>query len=123
MKKEKSPPVLLAGANAKWQPSFTETLQGSDIVIIPDNDKPGQEFATKVADSLAGSANTIKLLDLTKKWQDLKEKGDITDVFEMVNNDADVLSKLEELEKETSIYIKVNKKSKEDIKQKEFKSE
>lgn len=41
----------------------------------------------------------------------------------MVKNDEEVLTKLDELEKETSIYIKVNKKSKEDIKQKEFNSE
>lgn len=46
------------------------------------------------------------MLDLKKKWPDLKEKGDITDVFEIVNNDKEVLEKLEELEKETGLYIK-----------------
>ena len=64
----------------------------------------------KVADSLAGNVGIIKLLDLTKKWPDLKEKGDITDVFEMVNNDKEVLEKLQELEEETTIYIKSPKK-------------
>lgn len=105
---------MLGGANQKWQQSYSLTLKGANIIIIPDNDKPGQEFAKRIANSLIGYANTIKLLDLTKKWQNLKEKGDITDVFEMVNNDEEVLKKLEELEKETPLFTKIDfKKEKE----------
>lgn len=84
---------------------LTDTLASADIVIIPDNDKVGKEFATKVANLLTKS-NTVKILDLSKKWENLKEKGDITDVFEMVNNDKQVLEKLKELEKETPLYEK-----------------
>ena len=40
----------------------------------------------KIANILT-EKSTVKILDLTKKWKELKEKGDITDVFEMVNND------------------------------------
>lgn len=68
---------------------------------------------------MTGNANSVKVIDLNKKWQNLKEKGDITDVFEMANNDEEVLKKLEELEKETSGYIKKPEKVKVDI-QKEF---
>lgn len=59
---------------------------------------------------MAGNVGIIKILNLTKKWPNLKEKGDITDVFEMVNNDKEVLEKLQELEEETTIYIKSPKK-------------
>ena len=45
---------------------------------------------------------------MRKKWPNLKEKGDITDVFEMVNNDEEVLKLLKELEEETSIYNEEN---------------
>ena len=65
----------------------------------------------KIANLLTKS-NTIKILDLTKKWENLKEKGDITDVFEMVKDDKKVLEQLEELEKETPLFeknIKLNK--------------
>lgn len=82
---------------------ISNTLECADIFILPDNDIPGQEFAMKIANSLTKS-NTIKILDLKKKWPNLEEKADITDVFEMVNNDEEVLKKLEELEKETPIY-------------------
>lgn len=121
IKKGKTATTIAGGANQNWLDSYTEHLKGSDIVILPDNDKPGKEFATKVANSLVGEASTVKLLDLTKAWPELKEKGDITDVFEMVNNDDEVLEKLEELEKSTAFYIKVEKKKREQ--QKEFEVE
>ena len=44
-------------------------------------------------------------------WETLKEKGDITDVFEMVNNDKQVLKQMEELEEKTPLYqIETNNK-------------
>ena len=110
IEKGKTATTIAGGAGQKWQDSFTEQLKGSDIIILPDNDKPGKEFAIKVADSLVGNANTVRLLDLTKMWSGLKEKGDITDVFDMANNDEEVLNKLEELEKTTGFYMKPVKK-------------
>lgn len=123
IEKGKIATTIAGGANQKWQDSFTDTLKGADVVIIPDNDKAGQEFATMVADSLVGNVNTVKLLDLTKKWKELKEKGDITDVFEMVQNDEEVLKQLEELEQETPFYMKKIVKEKREETQKEIKVE
>lgn len=112
IKKGKIATTIAGGAKQKWLDSYTEYLKNCDVIILPDNDKSGKEFATKVADSLLGNANTIKLLDLTKAWPELKEKGDITDVFEMVKDDEVVLKKLEELEEKTTLYIKIEKKKK-----------
>ena len=53
IKKGKTATTIAGGANQKWLDSYTEHLKGSDIIILPDNDKPGKEFATKVANSLA----------------------------------------------------------------------
>ena len=76
---------MLGGVDGKMPQDLTDTLESADICIIPDNDKVGKEFATKVANLLTKS-NTVKILDLTKKWENLKEKGDITDVFEMIKD-------------------------------------
>lgn len=92
-----------------------DILENADIIIIPDNDAVGKTYSEEVANYLSKS-NIIKILDLTKEWPSLKEKGDITDVFEMVNNDEDVLIKLEKLEKETNIYNKDIKLKKAKIK-------
>lgn len=99
------------GVNGSLPQDLADTLESADICIIPDNDKVGKEFAVKVAKLLIES-NTVKILDLTKMWENLKEKGDITDVFEMVKDDNKVLEQLEELEKETPLFednIKLNK--------------
>lgn len=95
--------TIANGVKGKLPQDLADTLDCADIIIIPDNDKVGKEFAIKVANSLT-KANTIKVLDLTKKWPNLKEKGDITDVFEMINDDKLVLKGLEELEEETEFY-------------------
>lgn len=103
--------TIAGGANQKWLPSYTASLKGADVVIIPDNDKVGQEFGRRVAESIKDEVKSVKLLDLTKKFE-IKEKEDITDVFEKVNNDEEVLKKLDELINETSPYIKIKKATK-----------
>lgn len=59
----------------KWKQSYTETLKGAKVVIIPDNDKPGIKHAEKVAEKLKGAAESVKLLNLPY----LEEKQDVTD--------------------------------------------
>lgn len=59
----------------KWKDSYTKTLTGANVVIIPDNDKPGKEHAQKVARELKGAASSVKILELPY----LKEKQDVTD--------------------------------------------
>ena len=95
--------TIAGGVNGKIPQDLADTLSSADIIIIPDNDKVGKEFAMKIANILT-EKSTVKILDLTKKWKELKEKGDITDVFEMVNNDETVLKMLEELAEETPAY-------------------
>lgn len=110
IQKGKIATTILGGANQEWKDSYTEPLIAANVIIIPDNDKAGQEFATRVANSLAGNANTVKIIQLTDMWPELKEKGDITDVFEMVKNDNEVLEKLEELVEKTNLYLPKLKK-------------
>jgi len=81
-----------AGRN-KWRPQFSETLRGAHVVILPDNDKPGRDFARDKAASLYGIAKSVKLLLLPG----LPEKGDIVDWFKAGNT----LEQLEQLASET----------------------
>jgi hypothetical protein len=48
----------------KWQAEYSEALRGADLVIIPDNDKPGRDHANQVAKSCYGKAKSIKVLEL-----------------------------------------------------------
>ncbi len=62
----------------KWRESYTQTLRGADVVVIRDNDPAGRGHVLKVAESLAGVARSVKILELP----DLPPKGDLTDWIE-----------------------------------------
>jgi hypothetical protein len=56
----------------KWQDSLTPWFEGRDVVILPDNDKPGAAHAELVASALHGVAARIRIVHLPG----LPEKGD-----------------------------------------------
>src|SRR5262249_2755569 len=56
-------------------PEYANSLKGGDIVVIPDNDDPGQKHADTVLRSLVGVAASLKRLELP----DLPPKGDTAD--------------------------------------------
>jgi hypothetical protein len=63
------------GGAGKWRPHYAESLRNQRVVIIPDNDKPGEDHAHDVARSLMGKAASVKILRL----EGLPPKGDLSD--------------------------------------------
>jgi replicative DNA helicase len=61
---------LDAGSQSVWLPEYTELLKGKKIVILPDNDEPGREYAERVAEQL----KDVKIVELP-----VPAKGDIVD--------------------------------------------
>jgi hypothetical protein len=66
-----------AGAG-KWKSHYGEALAGADVVILPDNDPPGQDHAADVAKHLQSIAASVRLVMLP----DLPPKGDVVDWLE-----------------------------------------
>ena len=66
----------------KWLSDYNRLFEGADVAILADNDKPGRELARHIARQLLPYARSVKLPDLSFEWEGLKEKGDITDIFE-----------------------------------------
>jgi DNA primase len=64
-----------SGGAGKWKPEYAEYLKGKSVIILPDNDSPGQQHGQEVARSLCGIAKSVKLVDLPG----LPEKGDASD--------------------------------------------
>jgi hypothetical protein len=52
------------GGAGKWQDSFSETLRGADVVILPDKDVPGRAHAALVAGKLHGVAKSVRVIEL-----------------------------------------------------------
>jgi hypothetical protein len=67
-----------SGGAGKWDAAYNESLRGADIVVVPDNDRPGRDHAVSIAASLSGVAKRIRILDLAEHW-DCPAKGDISD--------------------------------------------
>jgi len=56
-----------SGGAGKWQDSFSESLRGADVVIIPDNDVPGRKHSQAVAASLQGKAKSVRVIELSAR--------------------------------------------------------
>jgi len=63
----------LGGAKRKWDPGYSDLLANRDLVILPDNDKPGRDHALDIAACSIGKARSVKVLDLPG----LPERGDV----------------------------------------------
>lgn len=61
----------------KWQPSYGQWLAGEEVVILPDNDEAGEDYADAVATALLPLARSVKVLHLPG----LGKKGDVSDWY------------------------------------------
>ena len=64
-----------SGGADKWQDEYKDFLLDRHVVILPDNDLPGNRHGEQVARSLLGVAASVKLIELPG----LPEKGDVSD--------------------------------------------
>jgi len=79
-------------AGGKWLAEYTQQLEGKDVYILWDNDPKtdpktdpaGLNFAKIEAQALEGHAARLFMLDITEVWPDCPEKGDITDMVEIL---------------------------------------
>ncbi len=49
----------------KWNDNYTKEFEGADVLVLPDYDKTGLEFAEKKAKALHGKAKRVRILQLT----------------------------------------------------------
>jgi putative DNA primase/helicase len=64
-----------SGAAGRWPVAFNNLFTGRPVVILPDNDPPGEKYAAGVAAALAPVAAVVKVLRLPG----LPPKGDLID--------------------------------------------
>jgi putative DNA primase/helicase len=65
-----------------WRPEFNAFFAGRRVVIVPDNDTAGRDYARKVLGELKGIAAHLGVLDLRKLWPEIPDKADVTDYLE-----------------------------------------
>lgn len=84
--------TLCTGANSKWDDTYNQYLAGKEIIIIPDNDKAGFQYAKMLKEHLP-FAKVISLEDLKNKEDiyDWLQKGHTMDEIGNLN-EFDVIS-------------------------------
>ena len=75
IQKLKFPATTNVGGAEKWNVSYSKTLKGANVVILPDNDEPGSKHAQIVAQALQEYAKSVKIVELPG----LPNKGDVSD--------------------------------------------
>jgi hypothetical protein len=67
------------GGAAKWLPAFSQDLKDKCIYLVPDRDKPGEDHARDVLQSLAGIVRWVKWVELPPELKGAPVK-DISDL-------------------------------------------
>jgi putative DNA primase/helicase len=73
------------GAKAPWLPSYTETLAGREIILIPDADTPGRQRGLTIARALVGRVARLVVFDI----QGAK---DITEWFSRGHSEVELIA-------------------------------
>ena len=94
----------------KWKERYNPMFQDAEVILIPDNDKPGRKHMLDIARQLYGITKSIQIIELSG----LEEKGDLSDWFDQGNS----ANKLLKLIKETPLW---DPDVKEDVKMLSFK--
>jgi DNA primase len=83
--------TMAGGAKVDWRTSFTETLRGKTVILIPDNDEPGWALMRRVGQALLGNVQQLICFD------DHHRAGakDITEWFELGHSETQLVSLLE----------------------------
>ncbi len=68
------PATTCCGGASKWDDSYSDSLAGKSVAILPDNDVPGQDHARVVSESLRGKALMVKIVPTSTE-----PKGDVAD--------------------------------------------
>ena len=85
------------GGAKGWLPAYGNFLKGKDVVIIPDTNKAGHEFAEAVHNSIQDKALSIRRLDLPADYRDIShylENQPDADINKMIEASHTVLEKV-----------------------------
>ena len=87
--------TTFVGGTGKWRQEYLEYFDGADVVLIPDNDKPGLKGMTEIAKKLHGTASKIRMLELPGLGPRKEKHGkDFSDWIELEGNAKNTLEKI-----------------------------
>lgn len=89
--------TTVAGGSSKWKPEYGKFFKGKRVIILEDNDEPGEKFSRSVYSTLCREgilAYPVKLPDL-KAGEDvvewLSQNRTVNDLFEVIESQCTIL--------------------------------
>lgn len=74
-----------AGSVSDWRKEYSDYFIGADLVLLPDNDKPGYDLVKQIVNDCKDLCYRIRIVKTADN-----EHGDITDYFETGNSKNDL---------------------------------
>lgn len=93
-----------AGGANKWNDALIPFFKGRNVVILPDNDKPGRDHAALVSGKLNRVTESVRVVDLAQHWPDMPAKADVSDWLDAGNSVAQ-LETLAQLSNTTAVAV------------------
>ncbi|MBQ2879177.1 MAG: AAA family ATPase, partial [Anaerotignum sp.] len=90
-----------AGSANDWKPEYSLYFKNADVVILPDNDEPGQALAEKITKDM----KNVAARTLIVKTADIP-KGDVTDYIQEGHTKEDLLQLIQTAEKKIKNKVK-----------------
>ncbi|MCE5222074.1 MAG: phage/plasmid primase, P4 family [Clostridium sp.] len=91
--------------NEKWNDSYSRYFKSAKVVILPDNDSSGQQFADQVKESILNYCYRVQVLTISNI-----EKGDISDWFEEGHSILELYELLKEVKPQYAKWYNVSSK-------------
>ena len=89
----------------KWNNSYSKYFKSAKVVILPDNDDSGLQFANQVKESILDYCYRVQILTISNK-----PKGDISDWLEEGHNIREIYELLKELKPVYAKWYNVSSK-------------
>jgi len=70
------PAITVTNGTSGWKHEFAQQFRGLDVLIVADCDEEGRNYANKVAASLTGVANMVRVVDLPFEPDSKKDLND-----------------------------------------------
>jgi len=86
-----------SGSAGSWRDRFAENLEGANVVVIPDNDSDGMDYAESVAESCHPVAESVRIVELN----DVPAGGDVSDWLGRDHTAEELLEEVAETEEWT----------------------
>lgn len=99
------PAVSGTGGANTWKREWNSVFTNLNVILAYDNDEPGRQGALKVAESLKGTARSVKQV-LWPSFMDSKDKKDVTNFFVTLGKTKEDFQRLIDSAKEIACKVK-----------------